>query len=102
MVEETDLQRLEKLQEELSARQSVLHFSHAAVSMILALILAGAAAKLFWDSIRVPILGWVASAVSIGCAWYSVSRYRVGRRAYRDELARFESMKALRSRLGLG
>ncbi len=64
--QQLERQELERLQKELEARESTLHFAHAGVSFLFALMLAAAAAKLFWDSIRLPILGIVAAGCSIG------------------------------------
>lgn len=91
----------EQLQRELSVRQSTTCFAQAAVSLIVALIVSGAAAKLFWDSARVPYLGFVAAAVSLGLAAWSVRRYLSGRSHLRQELQRFDRLQALRRSLGL-
>lgn len=91
----------EQLQQELSVRQSTTCFAQAAVSLIVALIVSGAAAKLFWDSARVPYLGILASAVALGAAGWSVSRYLKGRGHLRQELERFERLQGLRRSLGL-
>ena len=40
---------LEKLQSELSTRQSTLYFAHAGVSGVIAFILVAASMKLVWD-----------------------------------------------------
>jgi hypothetical protein len=90
---------LERLQKSLESRESTQFFAHAGVSSLAAIILAGAAAKLFWDSVRVPILGFVVSAVSLFLAVYAVSRYRKGKRVLKQEVAQFESLKALRRAL---
>ena len=94
-------QALEALQRELSARQSVLHFAHAAVSGIFALIGAGASAKMFWDfaggereawAIEV---GWLAAGIFI----YTVVRFALGRRALKQELKSFAQLQSLRRQL---
>ena len=90
---------LERLQKELESRRSIRHFARAGVSTLAAVIFAGAAAKLFYDSARFPILGAVASAFCLGLASYAAHHYRKGKRLLRVELERFESLKALRRTL---
>jgi hypothetical protein len=89
----------ERLQKELESRQSVLHFAQGGVAMVLSLIFAGASAKLFWDSVRSPILGFLTSALALGLALYALRRYWSGRRLLKNELEQFESLKDLRRRL---
>jgi hypothetical protein len=93
--------QLERLQESLSARRSVLHFAHTGVSFIAALILAGAAAKLFWDSAKVSLLAFAVSAVALGLVVYGLVHYRRGRRVLAEELKRYNDMLELRRRLRL-
>jgi hypothetical protein len=93
--------QLERLQESLATRQSILHFAHTGVSFIVALILAGAAAKLFWDSAKVPKLAFVVTALALGLVSYGVVRYRKGRRELAEELKRYGDMLELRRRLNL-
>ncbi len=94
-------EQLERLQEALSTRQSTLLFAHAGVSLIVALILGGATAKLFWDSAKAPHVAWLGLAVSLGLSVYALLRYRKGRTVLADELVRYETMLELRRRLGL-
>jgi hypothetical protein len=101
MAEDAHSIELERLERQLATRDSILHFAHAGVSMVGALILAGAAAKLFWDSHRTPVLGWGAAILAVSGAVYCVQRYRKGQRALRTEMAQFESMKSLRRAMGL-
>jgi hypothetical protein len=93
--------QLEQLQERLATRHSILHFAHAGVSMIVALIFGSAAAKLFWDSEKVPVLGFVAAAVALGLLTYSGVRYAKGRRELAEELKRYGDLLELRRRLKL-
>jgi Ni/Fe-hydrogenase subunit HybB-like protein len=93
--------QLERLQESLSTRQSILHFAHTGVSLIAALIFAGAAAKLFWDSQKVPVLGFAATAVALGLALYALVNYLKGRRELAEELKRYGDLLELRRRLHL-
>jgi len=90
---------LERLQKELESRRSILHFAQGSGALLLSLICAGAAAKLFWDSVRFPILGVLTATLSLGLAIYALRRYLSGKRLLGHELARFESLKALRRRL---
>ena len=89
----------ERLQKELESRRSISHFARTGVSSLAALICAGAAAKLFHDSIRFPILGLVAAVLCVALATYAVHHYRKGRRLLKRELEHFESLKALRRTL---
>jgi hypothetical protein len=93
--------QLEQLQERLATRHSILHFAHAGVSVIVALIFGGAAAKLFWDSAKVPVLGFVATAVALGLLIYGLVRYSKGRRELAEELKRYGDLLELRRRLQL-
>jgi hypothetical protein len=92
---------LQKLEAELSDRLSTPCFAQFAISLVAALLVAGAAAKLFWDSARVPYLGILAALASVFLALWSVSRYRRGMAFLRSELERFERMQGLRRALGL-
>ena len=93
--------QLERLQETLSTRQSILHFAHAGVSFISALILAGAAAKLFWDSLKVPYVASGVTALVLGLVSYGLVRYFKGRRELAEELKRYGDLLELRRRLHL-
>ena len=92
-------EEFEHLQKQLESRQSILHFAKGGVSLLLSLIIAGAAAKLFWDSVRFPILGVLTSVLSLSLAIYALRRFLSGKRFLRTELEQFESLKALRRRL---
>lgn len=94
-------QELERLQKELEARESTMHFAHAGVSFLFALMLAAAAVKLFWDSIRLPILGFVAALCSVGLLTYSAFRYLRGQRVLRWEMQRYEHLRSLRRSLNI-
>jgi hypothetical protein len=93
--------QLDRLQERLATRQSILHFAHAGVSVISALIFGAAAAKLFWDSAKLPVLGFGAAAVALGLLIYSGVRYAKGRRELTEELKRYGDLLELRRRLQL-
>lgn len=93
---------LEKLQAELSTRSSVLRFARAAVSMTIALILAGAAGKLLWDlPTRHLYLALPVFALSLGFGCYSVVNYLKGKAALAVELNSYQALIALRSHLRL-
>lgn len=91
----------ERLQASLATRQSILHFAHAGVSFLVALILAGAAAKLFWDSAKVPYLGFGVAAGVLGLVSYSMVNYLKGRRELAEELKQYGDLLELRRRLQL-
>ncbi|MFL5348359.1 MAG: hypothetical protein ACJ8AT_26485 [Hyalangium sp.] len=93
--------QLERLQESLATRQSILHFAHAGVSFIVALILAGAAAKLFWDSAKVPFLAFGVTVLVLGLVSYALVRYRRGHRELAEELKRYGDLLELRRQLHL-
>lgn len=93
--------KLQQLQDGLSSRESTRHFAHAGIALIAAMIFAGASAKLFWDSLRTPILGFATATLALGLAIYSVVHYLRGRRDLRDELQRFASLQALRRTLNV-
>jgi len=93
--------QLERLQDSLSTRQSILHFAHAGVSFVIALLLAGAAAKLFWDSAKVPFLAFGVTALVLGLVSYSLMRYRQGQRELAEELKRYGDLLELRRQLHL-
>ena len=93
--------QLERLQAELSTRQSTLLFARAGVATMVGLIFGGASVKLFIDSAKVPYLGFVATAVALGLFAFAAVSFARGRRALRQELARFEELKALRRALRL-
>jgi hypothetical protein len=93
---------LDQLQESLASRRSILHFAHSAVSLLVAMVLAGAAAKVFHDN-QPPAMyfGLVPAGVSLGLVVYAVARYVLGRRDLALELQRFKSLEALRRTLHL-
>jgi hypothetical protein len=93
--------QLDQLQESLSVRQSTTHFAHAGVSTIAALLIGGASGKLFYDSIRTPVLAWGAALLALGLLVYAFRNYRAGRKVLADELTRYASMLELRRQLRL-
>lgn len=93
--------QLETLQSQLATRDSTLHFTHTGVALMVAMIVGGAAAKLFWDSAKVPYLGFLAAAVSFGLVVYAAIRYRRGKASLALELQRFAELESLRRQLKL-
>ena len=93
--------QLDVLQALLAARESTPHLARAAVALVVALILAGAAAKLFHDSVRLSYLGVLAAAGAAGAALYAAVHYARARRHLADEHARFARLLALRRMLRL-
>jgi hypothetical protein len=93
--------QLDRLQERLATRQSIRHFAHMGVSFIVALIFAGAAAKLFWDSIRTPVVALAASGLALGLLVYGLIHFAKGRRLLAEELRQYNDLLELRRRLRL-
>ena len=92
---------LERLHQELSARQSTPYFARSAISLVLAVIAAGAAGKLFWDGTRLAAFGYAVAAVALGLGYVALHCYRRGAVALKSELKRFERMPGLHRALGL-
>ena len=92
---------LESLRAQLASRTSTVHFAHTGVSLVVAFIFTGAAAKLFWDSIRFPRWGLLALLVAVALVAYAAVQYRRGKRELARELALFESLKGVRHSLRL-
>jgi uncharacterized membrane protein YebE (DUF533 family) len=92
---------LDRLQQELADRRSISHFAQAGIGLVVAMILASAAAKLFWDSAKTPYLGIVAAIGAVALATYSVVQYVKGKRHLESELSRFEALKSLQRALHL-
>jgi hypothetical protein len=92
---------LETLQAQLADRASTVHFARSAVSLVAALILSAASAKLFWDSHKFPWLGVLAGVASVSLAVFSVWNYRSGKRNLKREMELFQSVQTLRRKLGM-
>ena len=93
--------RLTELQAQLAVRQSTTYFARAGVALVACSIFTAAAAKLFWDSIRFPVLGAVAVLLAIGLVVYAWIQYRRGQVHYRREMELFTSLKAVHRALHL-
>lgn len=93
--------RLPELQAQLAVRQSTTHFARAGVALVACAIFTAAAAKLFWDSIRFPVLGVVAAAIAVGLVAFAWVQYRRGMAHHRRELELFASLQAVHRALHL-
>ena len=93
--------RLPELQAQLAVRQSTTHFARAGVALVACAIFIGAAAKLFWDSIKFPVLGVVAAVVAAALIVFAWIQYRRGMAHHRRELELFASLRAVHRALQL-
>ncbi|MBK7860761.1 MAG: hypothetical protein IPJ65_19590 [Archangiaceae bacterium] len=102
MADTANLSRLESLQSDLNARRSIFHLAHAAISLLIAVISAGTAARLFYDYElnELPLLG-AAVLVALGMFVHGFVRWALGRRALNREVAQFAELRELRATLGL-
>jgi hypothetical protein len=93
--------RLPELQSQLAVRHSTTYFARAAVSLVASFVFTGAAAKLFWDSIRFPVLGALSVVLAAGLVIYAWVQYRRGQAHYRREMELFTSLQAVHRALHL-
>ena len=93
--------RLPELQAQLAVRRSKTHFARAGVALVGSAIFTGAAAKLFWDSIRFPVLGAVSAVIAAGLIVFAWRQYRQGMSHHRRELELFASLQAVHRALHL-
>jgi len=93
--------RLPELQAQLAVRQSTTHFARAGVALVASAVFTGAAAKLFWDSIRFPVLGAISATIASALIVFAWSQYRRGRNHHRRELELFASLQAVHRALHL-
>jgi len=93
--------RLPELQAQLAVRQSTTCFARAGVALVACAIFTGAAAKLFWDSIRFPVLGAVSVAVASALVVFAWIQYRRGMAHHRREMELFSSLQAVHRALHL-
>ncbi|HTS80827.1 MAG TPA: hypothetical protein VMH40_09540 [Myxococcaceae bacterium] len=93
--------RLPELQAQLAVRESTTHFARSGVALVASCIFAGAAAKLFWDSIRFPVLGAASVLVAIGLVIYAWVQLRRGKAHDRREMELFASLQAVHRALHL-
>lgn len=92
---------LEKLQTELSARQSIVYFAHAGVSSVFAFILLGASMKIVWDAKQSYYVALAVFVIAAAIVAYAIVRIRDGQKALRAEEARYDEMLKLRQALKL-
>jgi hypothetical protein len=92
---------LQRIQEELSTRRSTTFFARGGISFVASLMFAGAAIKLFWDSVRVSYLSVASTFVFVALAWYGFLQYRTGKKWAKEEQQKFVKLQSLRQRLGL-
>lgn len=87
----------------LSARQSTLHFAHAAVSTFLCCVFGGASLKLSIDTEHAwaPDLIVPAAIIAGTAALYAIVRLVMGRFVLAKEVVEFETLQSLRRQLKL-
>jgi hypothetical protein len=102
VADKANLSRLESLQADLNARRSIFHLAHAAISLLIAMVAACTAARLFWDYEleRLPLFG-AAIFIALIMFTHGFVRWAIGRRAMDRETAQFAELRELRSSLGL-
>lgn len=93
--------RLPELQAQLATRESTPHFARAGVALVACTLFTAASAKLFWDSIRFPVLGALAVLLALGLVGYAWIQYRRGQVHLRRELELFASLQAVHRALHL-
>ena len=93
--------RLPELQSQLASRQSTAYFARTAVALVASVVFSAAAAKLFWDSLRFPVLGAGSILLAVGLVAYAWGQYRRARTHLRTELQLFASLKDVHRALQL-
>ena len=93
--------RLPELQSQLASRRSTAHFARTGVAVVASAVFSAAAAKLFWDSIRFPVLGAASILVALGLVVFAWVQYRRGQALLRHELELFASLKDVHRTLQL-
>jgi len=95
-------QEYEQLSSRLATRRSTGQFARTAYGLVTAVVVAGTAGKLFWDTatkyLWIPVLP---TLLTLGLVIYSVRRYLNGKRELARELAEYEKLQALRQSLKL-
>lgn len=86
----------------LSTRESTRHFAHAGVSVLLALITGGTAAKL-WHDFQAAHPEWAFGAFGVAgvALLYALVRGAIAWRAHRAERAQLARLQELRKALGV-
>jgi hypothetical protein len=86
----------------LSTRESTRHFAHAAVSILVAVALAGTAAKLWWDFWGTnPEYASSCVGLTMVCLSYAAVRLAMGARANGKERMQLDRLRELRKALGV-
>lgn len=86
----------------LSTRESVRHYGHAAVSMVIALVLGGTSGKLWWDfSTDHPNRAFVFAGLTSIALAYAAVRLVIAARANGKERVLLVRLRELRTTLGL-
>jgi hypothetical protein len=93
--------RLPQLQAQLAVRRSTTHFARAGAALVACAVFTAAAAKLFWDSIRFPVLGALSLALGSALVVFAWIQYRRGMAHHRRELELFASLQAVHRALHL-
>jgi predicted Na+-dependent transporter len=93
--------RLPELQSQLASRQSTAYFARTAIALVASAVFSAAAAKLFWDSIRFPVLGATSILLAVGLVAYAWGQYRRARAHLQTELRLFASLKDVHRALQL-
>jgi len=93
--------RLPELQTQLASRQSTAYFARTAVALVASAVFSAAAAKLFWDSIRFPVLGALAILLAGGLVVYAWKQYRRAQAHLQTELQLYDSLKDVHRALQL-
>lgn len=92
----------DEVQARLASRRSIEHYAHAAVSIFVGLIFAGATSKLYWDTeLKFLEVELAFALVSAGLLTHAVARLSLGRRAMQREDAELPRLTALRRELGV-
>ena len=93
--------RLPELQSRLASRRSTAHFARTAIALVASAVFSAAAAKLFWDSIRFPVLGAVSILLAAVLVVYAWRQYRQARAFLETELQLYASLKDVHRALQL-
>jgi len=93
--------RLPELQSRLASRRSTAYFARTAIALVASAVFSGAAAKLFWDSIRFPVLGAVSILLAAALVVYAWRQYRSARAFLETELQLYASLKDVHRALQL-
>jgi predicted Na+-dependent transporter len=85
--------RLPELQSQLASRRSTAYFARTAIALVASAVFSAAAAKLFWDSLRFPVLGALSIVLAVSLVVYAGRQYRRARTHLQNELQLYASLK---------